>query len=44
MKRKKIIRSEELSTECAQLVGMLWRRTLGDESEVIKFPRPWRQI
>ena len=44
MKREKIIKSEELSNECAQLVGMLWRRTLGDESEVIKFPRPWRQI
>lgn len=26
-----------LSTECTQFVGMLWRWTLGNESELIKF-------
>ena len=28
--------------ECIQLVGMLWRQTLGDESEATKFRRPRR--
>ena len=26
------IEGVEISTECVQLVGMLWRRILGDES------------
>ena len=32
-----IIKDDKLSTECVQLVGMLWRRILGDESEVTRF-------
>ena len=28
--------------ECGQSVGMLWRQTLGDESEAIKFCHPRR--
>ena len=34
----------ELRSECGQLVGMLWRQTLGDESETIKFCHLGRQI
>ena len=39
-----LLKGDELSTECGQLVGKLWRRTLGDESEAIKFRRPRRQM
>ena len=38
------IKGDELSTECTQLVEMLWRWTLGNESEEIKFRRPRRQM
>ena len=43
LRKTHLIKGHELSTECGQLVGMLWRRTLGDESEAIKFRRPRRQ-
>ena len=36
-------KGDELSSECAQLVGMLWRQIFGGEFEAIKFrcPRRW---
>ena len=30
---KLFVEDDEVSTECAQVVGMSWRRTLEDESE-----------
>ena len=40
--KKLFVKDKELSTEYAQLIGMLWRRTSGDESKAIKFYRPRR--
>ena len=42
LKKTILKKDEELSTKCSQLAGMLWRRTLGDESRMIKFRRPKR--
>ena len=36
------VKDKELSTECWHLVGMLWRRTFGNESEASKYRRPER--
>ena len=37
LRKTHLLKGDELSTECVQLVGMLWRRTLGDESERSNF-------
>ena len=42
LKKTILKKDEELSTKCSQLAGMLWPRTLGDESRMIKFRRPKR--
>ena len=39
-----LMKGDELNTEWGQLVGMLWRQTLSNESEPIKFRRPTRQM
>ena len=41
-KKKKtlFIENDGLSTECEELMRMLWQQTLGNESETIKFFRP----
>ena len=44
LRKTHLIKGDELSTECGQLVGMLWRRSSGDESEAIKFRRPRWQM
>ena len=44
LRKTHFIKGDELSTEWTQLVGMLWQRTLGDESEAIKFRCPRRQM
>ena len=44
LRKAYLLKGDELSTECRQLVGMLWQQTLGDESEAIKFRRPVQQM
>ena len=40
LRKTYLIKGDQVSTERGQLVGMLWQRTLSDESQAIKFYYP----